>query len=163
MKWIRPNETYIETFKEALVEFEKEGRNEMFGTATMKEYMKKCRKDTVGDVEEGRVPATMFWLMDDERLVGRVHIRHRLNDRLRHVGGHIGYAIRPSERKKGYGSMAMEKGIAFAKKLGLEKVMITANVTNEASNRIIKKFGGVLDGTGEKDGETFNRYWIDIS
>lgn len=49
----------------------------------------------------GYVPATTFWLIDSDEFIGRVQIRHKLNEYLLNQGGHIGYYIRPSKRRIG--------------------------------------------------------------
>lgn len=55
------------------------------------------------DLPEQYVPQTIYWLYDNDKPIGYGKLRHRLNDNLLEIGGHIGYVIRPSERRKGYG------------------------------------------------------------
>src|SRR5579871_2762304 len=66
---------------------------------------------------EGWVPATEFWLIDKDEFIGHVNIRHTLTEHLLHIGGHIGYYIRPSKRKMGYGNMILKLALPEAKKL----------------------------------------------
>ena len=72
----------------------------------------------------GLVPASRFWLIGDaDRYLGDVDVRHHLNEALRRFGGHIGYTIRPSERRKGYGGLICRLGIMEARKLGIGDIL----------------------------------------
>ena len=112
----------------------------------------------------GRVPATTFWLIDRDEFIGRVQIRHLLNDWLLNYGGHIGYYIRPSKRKKGYGKKILELALIEAKKMGLKKILVTCDETNTASIKIIEANGGVYENTlPQGDGKPPKlRYWINV-
>lgn len=117
------------------------------------------------NLRPGYVPASTFWLMDgDGSIVGWVSLRHRLNENLAHRGGHIGYYIRPSARCKGYGTLICRLALCEAKKLGIERVLITCAKDNVGSNRIIQKNGGVLENDvwDEQDKELVNRYWVEL-
>jgi predicted acetyltransferase len=111
------------------------------------------------NLPEGFVPGTSRWVAQDGRLVGFLSIRHDLNDNLREVGGHIGYAIRPSERRKGYATAATALALDDCRRRGIDRVLVTCDDTNVASARVIERNGGVLeDIRGVK-----RRYWIDLS
>ena len=97
-----------------------------------------------GKLEEWMVPQTSYWLYDGEKPIGYGRIRHCLNDKLRETSGHIGYAIRGTERKKGYGSKILTLLLEECKKMCISCVQIGASTDNTASNRIILKHGGVL-------------------
>lgn len=117
------------------------------------------------NLPEGYVPATMFWLIDNGEFIGRVQIRHEFTDQLFKHGGHIGYYIRPTKRKMGYGTKILEMALVEAKKLGFEKVMVSCNDDNIGSRKIIEANGGVLENIveGEKEGDPKKRrYWITI-
>jgi predicted acetyltransferase len=115
------------------------------------------------NLPEGFVPATELWLIDREGFIGRTIIRHKLNDRLRVLGGHIGYWIRPACRRKGYGTFAMATALEEANRLGLEKVLVTCDADNLASRKIIEKGGGVLEGAPAQESPANKlRYWIDV-
>lgn len=91
-----------------------------------------------GNIESWLVPQTSYWLYDDEKPIGYGRMRHYLNDNLSQTGGHIGYAIRLSERRKGYGTTILSLLLDECKKLSIHRVQIGANTDNIASNRIIE-------------------------
>src|ERR1700722_19750061 len=62
-----------------------------------------------------RVPMSDFWLIDSDEYVGRLSLRHELNEALLLWGGHIGYQIRPSKRRRGYGKEILRLGLIKAK------------------------------------------------
>ncbi|MBQ8370527.1 MAG: GNAT family N-acetyltransferase [Clostridia bacterium] len=97
-----------------------------------------------GNLEDWMVPQTSYWLYDDYKPIGYGRIRNYLNDNLSETSGHVGYAIRRTEREKGYGNEILSLLLEECKKLNIEKVQIGANADNIASNRIILKHGGIL-------------------
>ena len=113
---------------------------------------------------EGYVPDSIFWLVDNDEFVGDVRIRHRLNDHLLHVGGHIGYYIRESKRGQGYGNKTLAMALPKAKELGILRVLITCDETNVASRRIIEKNGGILEDKrpNPEGGPDKLRFWISL-
>lgn len=115
------------------------------------------------DLPEGIVPQTTFWLADQTgRLFGLARLRHRLTPFLLIEGGNIGYAIRPAERRKGFGTAILRLVLPHARALGLERVLVTCDTDNTGSRRIIEKNGGVLDGyaISPDSGKQISRYWI---
>ena len=114
----------------------------------------------------GKVLATQFLLVreSDGKLLGMLQLRHYLNDYLARIAGHIGYSVRPSERRKGYAKRMLAMALDEAKKLGLDRVMISCAVDNEGSRRTILANGGVFHSTvwDEEDQETLERYWIEL-
>lgn len=109
----------------------------------------------------GLVPQTTYWLMRKGYPVGLSRLRHHLNDALRKVGGHIGYYIRPAERKKGYGYKILTLTLEKAALLPIEDVLLTCDSDNLSSRRIIEKHGGRLD-REDKDGDLCC-YWITLN
>ncbi len=80
------------------------------------------------------------------------------------VGGHIGYRIRPSERRKGYGTLILALTLAEARKLGLPRVLLTCDQDNIASARVIQANGGALasEGYSPQTQTLVSRYWIEL-
>ena len=93
-----------------------------------------------------------------------INIRTVLNEKLSKYGGHIGYSIRPTERGKGYNKINLYLGLMEAKKLGLDRVMLSCDASNVASYRSILALGGVLERceVDPSDGELTHVYWIDV-
>lgn len=131
---------------------------------TWGEYLDRVEREHVGnDLPEGRVPAAMFLAFVDDELIGRVHIRHDLNEYLLAAGGHIGYAVRPVFRRRGYATELLQAGLEFLRDLGVERALITRDDDNVGSYRTIEKCGGELENVVVLDGEPAKRrYWIDI-
>lgn len=111
----------------------------------------------------GYVPHTDYWLVDNGEYIGRVSIRHRLTEQLEKFDGHIGYDIRPSKRRQGYGSKILELVLPKARSLGIQKALVTCRVSNIASRKIIEKNGGVLENQvyDSEAGVDKLRYWIE--
>ena len=111
------------------------------------------------------VPDSTFFALDEDRniMVGAINIRHYLNERLLNRGGHIGDGVRPSERRKGYGTIIVKLALEECKKLGINKVMMSCDKDNEGSRRTIIKNGGIYDcDLVEDDGSIIERYWIKL-
>ena len=112
----------------------------------------------------GWVPATQFaYLRErDGKIVGMIQVRHSLNDHLAQYAGHIGYSVRPDERRKGYAGAMLAGVLPHCRSLGLARVMVTCNADNEASRRTILKNGGVYAGTAHEPDEDADveQYWI---
>jgi predicted acetyltransferase len=121
------------------------------------------RKQRLGlDLAPGRVPASMLYGFVDGTIVGRVSIRHELNDFLRTVGGHMGYAVAPAFRRHGYATTMARLGLDACRSVGLRRILVTAGDSNAPSWRIIEKLGGILENTVEHEGVLKRRYWLDL-
>lgn len=122
-------------------------------------------EDAAGrNVKPGFVPQTTYWLVEDAGFIGRVSVRHRLNENLMRVGGHIGYEIRPSRRRQGYGTLALRLGLEKAAALGIRKALVTCDATNRPSRSIILANGGKMEDQIEMGGgkPPKQRFWIDL-
>jgi predicted acetyltransferase len=115
-------------------------------------------------IPPGRVPMSDYWLIDSDEYAGRLSLRHELNDELLVWGGHIGYQIRPSKRRRGYGKKILRLGLIKAKELGLHRVLVTCDEDNIGSSRIIEYNGGQLENIILVNDSPVRkmRYWIDI-
>ena len=111
-------------------------------------------------VTPGFVTAHTFFALDDNKIVGIINARHELNDYLLNFGGHIGYSVRKSERRKGYAKAMLSYTVDFLFSLGLEKVLITCDKKNIASKRTIESCGGILENEVATEDRTTLRYWI---
>jgi len=111
------------------------------------------------------VQATTWFLMNKEKnkILGAVNIRHFLNEYLLKVGGHIGYGIAPSERRKGYAARMLSLALDKCREIGIEKVLVTCNKDNIGSAKTILKNGGILENEyKEENNNIVQRYWINI-
>lgn len=116
------------------------------------------------NIPSGWVPDTTFWLVNEnKKVVGVVNIRHELSDKLFNCGGHIGYGIRPSERRKGYATKLLSLSLEKAKELGIEKVLVVCDVNNIGSEKTILNNGGIPDTNFmEENGNIVKRFWINL-
>jgi predicted acetyltransferase len=105
---------------------------------------------------EGYVPATELWWVDGETFLGRITIRHRLTPQLLEMGGHIGYDIRPSARRRGHATEMLRQTLAIARRMGIDPALITCDVDNIGSRTVIERNGGVLE--DERAGKL--RFWV---
>ena len=100
----------------------------------------------------------MFWVVDDEDdYVGSLALRHELSPFLLREGGHIGYSIRPSARRRGHATAALRLALPVARRdLGLDRVLVTCLESNEGSRRAIEANGGAYEDS--RNGT--RRYWV---
>lgn len=126
--------------------------------------LKKWREDEKGIPKSNEfVPATLYFLIDKSgRILGGIHFRHYLNDRLRHCGGHLGYGIRKSERKKGYAHEMLKLLLEELKRLDLDKLLITCDDDNIGSSKTIESCNGILQNKVIVENKLTRRYWINL-
>ncbi len=116
-------------------------------------------------VQEGWVVSSTFFAVrpSDNQIVGMVDIRHTLNDFLRNYGGHIGYGVRPSERKNGYAAQILRLSLDYCRQLGMDRVMLACEKENTASRKTITKCGGVQEKEFQhSDGKIVQVFWITL-
>lgn len=104
------------------------------------------------------VPTTIFWYISGPHYLGELVIRHKLTPTLAEVGGHIGFSIATPWRRQGHATRMLAAGLLECRRLGLERVLITCGIDNEASRRVIVANGGVPDGQARGN----YRFWIDV-
>jgi predicted acetyltransferase len=164
---IEPTLTLRDDFCSLAEEFLAEG-DQRYGEAIadFEGFIRLCSDEAVGrNLAPGRVPQSTFWLVrNGQRILGCSRLRHTLNAFLEEEGGHIGYDVRPSERRRGYGTLLLRLTLDKARDLGLRRVLITADSPNLASWRIIEKNGGVLHSEvlSQHTGELLRKYWIEL-
>ena len=170
MKLVEPTMEYSRQIQAYRKEFLDCG-DSMDGTEGLRRYEDPKdwieRLDSLKDpskVPSNLVPASLYMYVceEDDKIVGMIDIRHYLNEHLAQFGGHIGYSVAPSERRKGYASQMLSLVLPRCKELGIEKVLITCISGNEGSRRTILKNGGVYESTvyEEDEGIYLERYWI---
>jgi predicted acetyltransferase len=164
-----------ESFLAAMAEFQAEGRGtesdeSMIGReireygptwttqAGFAAYVRDLRAQALEETPrpEGFVPSTTLWWIDGPEYLGRLAIRHRLTAWLLEAGGHIGYDVRPSARRRGHATAMLRTALPVARKLDLDRVLVTCDDDNVASRKVIESGGGVfVDQRGRK-----LRFWI---
>lgn len=96
-------------------------------------------------IDGWKVPSSTYWLYADGKPVGVGKIRHFLTDKLRDEGGHIGYAISPSERNKGFGTILLKQLLNEASKIGIMNVLLTIKNENAYSIKVALANGGIVE------------------
>ena len=114
------------------------------------------------DLPPGKVPASFLGAFVEGVLVGRVDIRHELNEHLALYGGHIGYGVVPEARRRGYATEILRQALIVVRSVGVDDVLVTCDDTNVASARTIEANGGQLENVvpGPDGAELRRRYWI---
>jgi len=174
MRFVFPHEWHEQKAREFIQEFIDHG-SAINGTggldrylreSTCRDWLDKVRSDTdIANVPEGRSPGyTYFYVREsDDEIVGMINIRLALaGDFMREQGGHFGYCVRPTQRRKGYATRMLREAIAFCRVLGMSDFILTCNQSNPASAGVIKNCGGVLEAEfySEYYGEVLQRYRI---
>ena len=165
---VEPSLTYKEPCLAAVREFHAVGEYsvdaEQLG-ATFEELIARlaAAKDPA-NAPTGELPYEDFWLMEGEEWIGKLTLRTTINAKYLHAGGHIGYEIRPSKRRQGYGTALLRMGLEKARERGLDRVLLTCYETNLASRKVIENNGGQLGNAVQVEGQTVlkMRYWINL-
>lgn len=164
-----PNISHKSAYLDMLTEWKASGEFErwhvspwaLFHGNTFEEFLQITKDDLT---ENHRwVPATLFFLMNENRILWGIQIRHHIErPNLKEYGGHIGYGIRPSERKKWYATKMLRLALAEAQKLGLDQVMLGCYDDNIGSYKTIEKNGGIFERYTEYEGQKSRIYWITL-
>jgi predicted acetyltransferase len=104
----------------------------------------------------GLVHQTVLWFVDGVEFLGRLSVRHDLTPALAEIGGHIGYCVRPSARRRGHATQMLVQSLPIAAALGIEPVLVTCDVDNVGSRKVIEAAGGELE--DERHGKL--RFWV---
>ena len=169
-----PNITHQKEAINFIQEF-KEYNSNINGTGRLYDYLDnyddwlmKLENDLDYDnIKPNKVPGNTYFAIreGDDKIVGMINIRHKLNDYLIKRGGHIGYGVRPTERQKGYATEILSLGLKRCKELGIKKALITCDKDNIGSAKTIQKNNGILENEflDEESNKITQRYWIDVN
>ena len=177
LKLVEPSEEYandIWMFRQEILEYDADTEDQFAGcmsldtSETAERWIEICklRKSVKTCDETGvAVPSNTYLAIRryDNKVVGIIDLRHHINHPVLGTwGGHCGYSVRPTERGKGYAKEMLRLNIENAKRLGISKLMITCNVNNPASEKIILANGGVFEKTIDVDGDQIMRFWMEV-
>ncbi|MBC1258818.1 GNAT family N-acetyltransferase, partial [Trichormus variabilis] len=153
LELIKPTYNLYSEFIDMVAEYQKHGEPRLFDQNNLtliqedfSAYIQYLENNSKGiDLKPGFVPATTFWLVAQSKIIlGESQLRHWLIPTLERRGGHIGYMIRPLQRRKGYGTQILTKTLEKARNMGLSRVLLTCNKDNVASASVIQKNQGQL-------------------
>jgi len=166
LRMLRPEDE--SSFKEAIEEFSREILAWQFAfgfddAVPFADYVKQLDGHARGiGVPRNFVPNTFLVGVVGGWIVGRVSIRHSLNDFLARVGGHIGYGVVPSQRRRGYATAMLRQAIPIAASLGIERALISCDEHNIGSRKVIESCGGMFERIVDcpDSGMPKRRYWL---
>ena len=171
LELVFPTYEYKAQIEEYAQEFYDNGEEHIPGSGgldridSFDEWFKKIQNDLFKETaSKGRIPATFYLTVrkSDKRIVGNLQIRHYLNEDLLGYGGHIGNAVRPSERKNGYATEQIRLALIKCKELGIDNVLMDCDKENIGSAKSIQNNGGVLENEVYVGDELIQRYWISL-
>ena len=164
LELVLPSLALEAAYRECEDDFQQAGET-FLGIAGMNypRFVERCQAYDQADA--GKVPQLDFFLLRDGAIIlGWSGLRLWLNPNLEDIGGHIGYRIRPSERRKGYGARILAMTLAQARQHGMRDVLLTCDGDNIGSRRIIEHNGGQLasESVSPQSGVLVARYWIHL-
>ena len=175
MKLVFPSIEYKDKAIDYVREFNEYG-SDINGSGSLDDYLKESTYEKwlekvlsyidIANLPEPKVPdLTYFYVRkEDDRIVGMINIRLALNDFLRNEGGHIGYSVRPTERRKNYATDMLMLALKVCGRVGIKEVLVSCDKENPASAGVIRKCDGILkrEFYSETFGETIRMYGIKI-
>ena len=172
IKLVKPHRKYYKLYKDMMDEWNMEGSRIAPWPLHLKyhtlqyfdEMINRVQEVEAGKNLEGYAASTTYWLYDDKKniLIGASNLRHYLTKAGLETWGHIGYGIRPSERKKGFATQLLKLTLEEARIKNIDKVLLGAYVGNIASWTVMEKCGAELENIviEEETGLPIKRYWI---
>ena len=167
LKFVLPTEYNKDDVLSFYDEIEKNG-GECIGIGNYKNYglwLSGMKNRYYGkNLPEGYVRENFYLCYEETKLVGVFSLKFELTEFLLNYGGHIGYAIRPSERNRGLATQMLKQGLALSKKFGFERILCVCDNDNSASEKVIVKNGGILENELYSPDEkvTVKRFWIQL-
>ena len=161
-------------YKEQIMDFRQEflsnneiayGTQHLYDYASLEDWIEQIRLNEKAEtVESGRPPSYEFMAIrkEDGKIVGMINIRYNLTNEMLMFLGHIGYCVRKSERRKGYAAEMLRLALLEAKKIGLDRVLLTVDSDKTASIATMKKNGAVLENEVPYNNKITQRYWIEL-
>ena len=176
MRMVFPTLEYKERAIEFVNEFSAAGTRSIDGSGGLDRYLRESSYEQwlqkllvyidIANPPAGKVPSLTYFYVrgEDERIVGMIDIRLALNDFLRNEAGHIGYCVRPSERRRHYATAMLREGLRVLKTIGVKDAIVTCDKDNIASASVIKNNGGELEAElySEAFGALIQRYVIHL-
>lgn len=175
LELVSPNEKYEKSFRAAFDELRSEADRiawiylgerlyDKYFQISFPEYIQMllaCEKQAPQDF----VCYTVYWAVYENEVVGRISIRHELNEFLSKMGGHIGYIVRPSYRKLGLATQMLKNILSTDRARSIGKLLVTCDENNFASEKVIIKAGGVFQDYFENTNERprKKRFWITLN
>ncbi len=161
LRLVRPGPEHERAVTDYLAEFRASGENHVNGSGGLHRYGSYAEwLISLGKTEPGGVKQTTFLSYHGEELIGSIAVRHALNEETARKGGHIGYSIRPSRRRMGYGKAQLRLALDECARLGITHALITCEEKNAASAATIAAFDGVEDRPCIDDGAVIRRFWV---
>lgn len=170
IKLLLPNKKYKQSYKKMLMSAQKQGDYKDLGNALIRETeafddtLKRLKNRRVGkNIESKDVPATIFWIVSNNEIVGTIDLRHKLNKDYFERLGHIAYYIKSEERNKGYATKALSLALKKYYNMHIDRILIACFSDNIASSKVIEKNGGILECKyfDKLTNKYISRYWIE--
>ena len=172
---VEPSAALAASFRSAMADFVAEGRGspqddsalgrhltgfaaQWHTVAGFERFLARLRAeaDTSVPPPPGWVHSSTFWWAEGSDFLGSIRVRHELTPELLETGGHIGYDVAPRARRRGHGTAMLRAMLPIAAGLGIDRVLITCDVDNVGSRKVIEVNGGVLE--DQRAGKL--RFWV---
>ncbi|AAT76003.1 predicted acetyltransferase of 30S ribosomal protein L7 [Mesoplasma florum L1] len=167
LKVVKPQWEHIEEILNALEDFKKypneikeniQGSSDILSFERIEDWLEFVHEG-VGNA--GWMPFNQYLALDEEnKVIGFINLRLKLNEYLLNFGGHIGYGVVPSRRKQGYATEMLKQTLKIAKKEGINEILITCLDSNIASEKVILNNGGIYEDSRINGDKTIKRFWI---